>query len=319
MMRKLSGFAWLAAAAGGIAVTAGLAAPPALAGPAAWARPLATTWLVTPGGSFSFSGSGQVKDATTGTIARCTSIKMSGTLESGSGLSGAGLGTITTASFTGCTIATVAITVATNGLPWKLNATSYSSAKGVTTGTISGIDLVASAPGCSATLDGTAAGANDGVTKITYTNSTAKIKLLGTGGNLHSYAVSGCFGLVNNGDVQQASGSGTVAPAQVIANKPDVAITIPVKVGGRGTEQFTNFPGTGPFTWGNFNWNNPPGPPGTPAVKPGSPVNGDLQIIPPAGGWPNKPGTYKLVGSYTDSANPKVTRTVEITLELKKN
>jgi hypothetical protein len=195
---------------GAAAVALSLGASTALAADA--------TWSVSPGGSFSFSGSGQVKDATTGTVAKCTSIKLSGTLKSGHGLAGAGLGTITTASFTGCTIATVAITVATNGLPWKLNATSFNATTGVTTGTITGIDLVATAPGCSATLDGTAAGANNGKTKITYTNSSGKIKLLGSGGNLHSYAVSGCFGLVNNGDAQQASGTETVTPKQTITS-----------------------------------------------------------------------------------------------------
>ena len=183
----------------------------------AMASSVASTWTVKPGGSASTSGSGQVKDAKTGTIAKCTSIKMSGTLKSGSGLSGAGIGTITTASFTGCTIATVAITVTVHGLPWKLNAASYNSATGVTSGTISGIDLVATAPGCSATLDGTAAGANNGITNATYTNSTGKIKLLGSG-NLHSYAVSGCFGLVNNGDVQKASGTETVTPKQTVTS-----------------------------------------------------------------------------------------------------
>jgi hypothetical protein len=195
---------------GAAAVALSLGASTALAADA--------TWSVAPGGAISFSGSGQVKDATTGTIAKCTSIKMTGTLKKGHGLAGAGLGTIKTAAFTGCTIATVAITVATHGLPWKLNATSYNATTGVTTGTITGIDLVATAPGCSATLDGTAAGANNGKTKITYTNSTGKIKLLGTGGNLHSYAVSGCFGLVNNNDVQQASGSGTLTPKQTITS-----------------------------------------------------------------------------------------------------
>jgi hypothetical protein len=184
----------------------------------AMASSVRATWTVSPGGAISFSGSGQVKDATTGTIAKCTSIKMSGTLKSGTGLSGTKLGSITTAAFTGCTIATVAITVTTNGLPWRLNATSFNATTGVTTGNISGIDLVATAPGCSATLDGTAAGANNGRTRITYTNSTGKIKLLGSGGNLHSYAVSGCFGLVNNNDVQQASGSGTLTPKQTITS-----------------------------------------------------------------------------------------------------
>ena len=183
----------------------------------AMASNIDATWSVSPGGNISFSGTGQVKDASTGTVAKCT-IKMTGTLKKGHGLSGAGLGTIKTASFTSCTIATVAVTVTTHGLPWKLNASSFNATGGVTTGNISGIDLVATAPGCSATLDGTGAGANNGKTKITYTNSTGKIKLLGSGGNLHSYAVSGCFGLVNNGDVQKASGSGTVTPKQKITS-----------------------------------------------------------------------------------------------------
>jgi hypothetical protein len=194
--------------AGGTALALGLGTTAAMATDA--------TWTVKPGGAFSFSGSAQVKDSTTGTIAKCTSLKLSGTLKKGSGLSGAALGTITTGAFTGCTVGGIGVTVTSHGLPWKLNATSFAS--GVTTGTISGIDLVASTTGCSATLDGTAAGANNGKTKITYSNSTGKITLLSSGGNLHSWAVSGCFGLINNGDVQKASGSGTVSPKQTITS-----------------------------------------------------------------------------------------------------
>ena len=182
---------------------------------AAMASSIAATWTVSPGGAASASGSGQVKDVSTGTVAKCTSISIGGTLKSGSGLPGAGIGTLTTASFSGCTIGTIGVNVAVNGLPWKLNAASYNATTGVTTGTISGIDLVATATGCSATLDGTAAGANNGKTKATYTNSTGKIKLVGSG-NLHAYAVSGCFGLVNNGDVQKASGTLTVTPKQTV-------------------------------------------------------------------------------------------------------
>jgi hypothetical protein len=195
-----------------------LAAAVGLGTTTALASNIAATWSVSPGGSFSFSGSGQVKDAATNTVAKCSSIKMSGTLKKGSGLSGSKIGTITTASFTGCTIATITVTVATNGLPWHMNATSFNSTTGVTTGNISGIDLAASAPGCTASLDGTAANADNGKTKITYTNSTGKIKLLGSGGNLHSWGVTGCFGLINNGDVQQASGSGSVTPKQTITS-----------------------------------------------------------------------------------------------------
>lgn len=176
------------------------------------------TWTVKPGGAISFSGSAQVKDAATGTTAKCSSVKMSGTVKKGSGLSGTGIGTLSKASFSNCNVGGIGVTVTVHGLPWKLNATSFNSTSGVTTGTISGIDLVATNPACSATLDGTGAGANNGKTKITYTNSTGKIKLLGSGGNLHSYNVSGCLGLINNGDAQHASGSGTVTPKQTITS-----------------------------------------------------------------------------------------------------
>jgi hypothetical protein len=155
-----------------------------------------------------------VKDSNTGTVAKCTSLQLSGTLKSGSGLSGSGIGTITSGSFTGCTIATISVTVTVEHLPWKLNATSFSS--GVTKGNISGIELLATAPGCSATLEGATSG-SPGKTTVSYTNSTGVLKLLG-GGNLHSWMVNGCFGLVNNGDVQKASGSTTVTPKQTITS-----------------------------------------------------------------------------------------------------
>jgi hypothetical protein len=169
-------------------------------------------WTVKPGGSFHSSGSDQVRDTKTSTVAKCTTVKISGTLKK-SASSGAGLGTLTKASFSGCTIGTIKVSVAVKGLPWKLNASSYKN--GVTTGSISGIELVATAPGCSATLDGTAAGKHNGVADATYSNATGKLVLTGKG-NLHSWAVSGCFGLVNNGDPQAASGTNTVSPKQTI-------------------------------------------------------------------------------------------------------
>jgi hypothetical protein len=175
------------------------------------------TWTVKPGGAVSASGSAQVKDASTGTVAKCTSLKLSGTLKKGSGLSGTGIGTIKSAAFTGCSVGGIAVTVTTHGLPWKLNATSYNASTGVTKGSISGIDLKATNPLCNATLDGTGAGKNNGKTNLTYTNSSGKINLVGTG-NLHSYAVSGCAGLINNGDVQKASGTQTVSPKQKITS-----------------------------------------------------------------------------------------------------
>jgi hypothetical protein len=199
-----------------ILVSGGAAAAIGLGTTAALASSINATWTVTPGGSATASGSGQVKDSTTGTVAKCTTISFTTTLKSGSGLSGAGIGSVTAATFSGCTIGTIGVNVATHGLPWSLNATKYNATKGVTTGNVSGIDLVATTTGCTATLDGTAAGANNGKSGVTYTNSTGKMALTATGGNLHSWGVVGCFGLVNNGDVQKASGSLTVTPKQTI-------------------------------------------------------------------------------------------------------
>jgi len=174
----------------------------------------ATTWSVKPGGAVAASGHAQVKDSKTGTVAKCKSLKLKATLKKGSGLAGAKIGTIKSGSFTGCTIGTIAVKVAVHGLPWHLNATSYKS--GVTTGTITGIDLKATATGCSATLDGTGAGKNNGKVKVKYSNGTGKLTLLGSGGNLHDWAVSGCLGLINNGDPEHASGVTTITPKQTI-------------------------------------------------------------------------------------------------------
>ena len=178
----------------------------------------ATTYTVKPGGAVTATGSAQVKDTNTGTIAKCTSLKLNATLKKGSGLAGAKIGKITgpSTAFSGCTIGAIHVKVTANGFPWFLNATS--SRSGVTHGTITGIDLVATATGCSATLDGTAAGADNGKVAVTYTNSTGVLKILGTGGNLHDWAVSGCLGLVNSGDPEVASGSTTVTPKQTITS-----------------------------------------------------------------------------------------------------
>jgi hypothetical protein len=173
-----------------------------------------TAWSVKPGGAVRAAGHAQVKDAKTGTVAKCKSLKLKATLKKGSGLKGAKIGKITAGSFTGCTIGSIAVKVAVHGLPWYLNASSYKS--GVTHGTITGIDLKASATGCAATLDGTGAGKDNGKVSVTYSNKTGRLALLGSGGNLHDWKVSGCLGLVNNGDAEHASGTTAVSPKQTI-------------------------------------------------------------------------------------------------------
>jgi hypothetical protein len=191
------------------AAVIGLSAAPAFA---------ATTWTVSPGGAITAkSGKTTLVDTTTGNALTCKSSSSSGTLKSGSGLKGAGLGSITALSFKTCTGPLgLTFTVTSNNLPYKLNAKSYNSSTGVTTGTITGIDATLTGPSCSAEVDGTAAGADDGTVKAHYTNSTGKLKILTTGGNLHIYDVVGCAGLINSGDATTFTATYTVSPTQTI-------------------------------------------------------------------------------------------------------
>lgn len=179
-----------------------------------------TTWTVKPGGSATASGPLVLKDIKTGTPSPCKSVELDATFKSGTGLAGASLGSIRSATFSGCYLYAggETLTVTVKGLPWELHATSYDTATGVTTGTITGIDLaVEGIPGCLAVLDGTAADADNGRVKVQYSNSTGKLKLLPGGGNLHWWNVIGCLGLLGKGgDAVQPSGTITVKPKQTI-------------------------------------------------------------------------------------------------------
>ena len=104
----------------------------------------------------------------------------------------------------------------TSAFPWHLNAVSFSS--GVTTGTITHIHATLTGPGCSATVDGTSATANNGMVKAKYSNGTGKLTTLTSGGNLHVYNVSGCAGLINSGDATTFSGSYAISPKQTITS-----------------------------------------------------------------------------------------------------
>jgi hypothetical protein len=178
------------------------------------------TWTVTPGGATTAkAGTTTLTDTTTHQSVVCTSSTTKATLKHGSGLSGTGLGSITAVTFSNCTGSGFTFTVTAGHLPWKLNATSFNSTTGVTTGTITGIHSTLSVPGlCSAVVDGTGATANNGKVKVTYTNSTGKLKVLPTGGNLHVYNVVGCAGLINSGDASTFTGTYTVTPKQKITS-----------------------------------------------------------------------------------------------------
>jgi hypothetical protein len=180
----------------------------------------ATTWTISPGGAFTAKAkSATLKDVTASRELACTSSTLKGRLKSGHGHSGASAGSVTGFTLTGCTVAHVAAKVTPGHLPWHLNLVSYSSAKGVTTATLSGIHLAMSVPSlsCSAIIDGTKATADNGQLKLTYTNKTHGLKTMVTGGNLHLYRVSsGCLGAISNGDSIAIITAYPVSPKQTI-------------------------------------------------------------------------------------------------------
>jgi hypothetical protein len=177
---------------------------------------VAATWTVKPGGAITAkAGTTTLTDKSTGSKLTCASSSGKGTVKKGSGLSGTGIGSITALSFSTCKgPLNLTFTVHTTHFPWHLNAKSF--AGGVTTGTITGIHATLSGPSCSATVDGTGAGANNG--SVTAKPATARASHAGTKGNLHVYNVSGCAGLIKNNDTTSFVGSYAVSPKQTITS-----------------------------------------------------------------------------------------------------
>jgi hypothetical protein len=193
----------------------------ALGGPAALAAATATTWTVQPGGAITATaGSLTLTDTKTGASDTCTSSTMSGTLKPGSGLPGSGVGSISMAAFR-CCGHICSPDLATRGLPWHLNLVSYDAATGVSRGTISHLKLAFvayPALSCHAVVNGTSGSTPDGVVAVTYANQTGQLKILPHGSTLHWYHISGCAGLIRNGDTAALSATFAVSPQQDITS-----------------------------------------------------------------------------------------------------
>jgi hypothetical protein len=210
-MRTGIGAVVLAAAALAAAVPAGSAASAATA----------TTWTVSPGGKISATaGKTTLADTPTGATISCVSSRMSGTLKAGSGLPGSGIGSLATSVYSLCSGGPFPATVTADGLPWRLNLTSYNRSTGVARGTISYLQIATalSSTQCTAVIKGTSGTAPDGVAPVSYTSNTGTLKFLSTGGKLHWYHVHHCAGIINNGDAATISASYTISPPQVITS-----------------------------------------------------------------------------------------------------
>ena len=195
----------------------GAASAVAIGASAGVALAVAITFTISPGGAITAkAGKTTLTDKNTGSVLTCASSSSSGTLKKGSGIAGTNIGSISALSFATCTGPLgLTFTVKTAHFPWHLNAKTFSG--GVTTGSITGIHATLSGPSCSAVVDGTSATANNGMVTAKYSNSTGKLTTTGAG-NLHVYNVSGCAGLINNGDASSFKGSYAISPKQTITS-----------------------------------------------------------------------------------------------------
>jgi hypothetical protein len=200
------------------ALVVGVSAAPALGVSAAPA--LAILWTVSPGGPFSGSdptGTTVITDTAVPTSVTCKISKITGTLHSGSGLSGTHIGEISTATFTECFTGSKTFKVTASGFPWFLNAISYSSP--VTSGHVTGIHLGLVGPGgCSAVVDGTAATANDGKVTFHYSNTTHKLKFAAPAALKFYSVTAGCGPLFASTDPATYTAIYTITPAQHITS-----------------------------------------------------------------------------------------------------
>jgi hypothetical protein len=177
----------------------------------------AMTWTVTPGGAITGSaGTTTLKDTTASLTVTCTSSTATGMLKPGTGLKGAGIGTVTSLAFNSCSVDGITLSISTGTVAYPLNAKSFSA--GVAGGSVTKIHFSVSSSVCSFTVDGTSGTADNGSVRTRYANSSQVLRIIPKHSTLHIYNVSGCFGLVNNGDAATVSTSYKVTPGQTITS-----------------------------------------------------------------------------------------------------
>jgi hypothetical protein len=176
----------------------------------------AATWTISPGGAIGAqAGNGTVTDTATKNTTKCSDLTVAATLKSGSGLAGADAGSISAVGFDHCTSPLGETWVyRAVALPWHLNLSADHA--GIVTGTVSHMRITVKAIGCTAVFDGTGATARDGTVRFRYDNATGILTLLATGGNLHTYNVTGCAGIINDNDPVTLGATLTVTPKQAI-------------------------------------------------------------------------------------------------------
>ncbi len=192
-IRKRAGSALFVVAAAATAI--GLGATTALA-------TSATLTVKVAGGGAYAAVSAKTVLTDNGVSVTCTGSKASGTIPTRiytNATTPVTVGTSAKLSFSGCTGPLGAVTVKVNALPYKVRVDSRTNSSGQTDGMVAGANTSVSMTGCSFKVTGSAPGF--------YSNSKHTLTLTPTLPNkplnkaqLTISGVSGCAGLVNNGD-----------------------------------------------------------------------------------------------------------------------
>ena len=222
----------LAASACAVAAAALLAAP-ALA---------ATTFTVSPGGAWSGTRAADssvgIRDAVSNQVTHCSGLTVAGSYKSGRGLSGTGIGALTSIAFTGCKVEGGAITVtvhASAANPAPVNLTQeFPVGSTVFTGQATNVSLTLDdARGCHAVVGAQIlSGGGPGFTGLAYRSSDHRLSFAAAGKGLFvQSATAQCDNGAAGLDVKQvdrislggfgdsiADSSAIISPAQRISS-----------------------------------------------------------------------------------------------------
>ena len=187
------------------------------------------TWTVTPGGTFETPAAAHfsyLTDTATGTVFSCNGLSVAGTFKSGSGVTNPigkiGFGPLVCGGPAG-----IELGITFSNPHMGIRAVRYDASTSIVYGAITHISATISpdsGAACTATIDGTGPALGNGMTRFKFYNNAGQLQTLRRGGNLHAYNVTGCGGLINNGDVlTYGSHVNIVAPGHFAVN----AITSP--------------------------------------------------------------------------------------------
>lgn len=188
------------------AVLIGLTAPAALSSTA--------TWTVSPGGRFDIGPGplrpvGYLTDTVTGARFKCGALYMAGHLTGGTGLRPV-IGKITSAYIAhGCRDGRLNLGVSKVRPPWGIRVGRYDMATATASGVFASVELAAAGDDCTASLTG--------LLHWTHVNGSGDMGITGAG-TLRAGNVTGCGGLISDGDAVTYSTHVAMSRHQVITS-----------------------------------------------------------------------------------------------------